>query len=179
MTGVKFFEKNLLKRALLLLLAALLQTGCATRSAVFGLEPEYPQALQKSSLGSPPHGLISVKVDSLTPEFKWESLPVEKFGKDAEVRGVAYELRVFLSKDGHPGGLAYYRDGLKEARHKMEEPLSPGTDYLWTVRARFLLNGKERVTEWSSSKHPPGYTARVRSSIVPDPNYHRFRTPEK
>jgi len=39
------------------------------------------------------------------------------------------------------------REGLAE--HKMEATLEPASEYYWTVRARFKLDGKTRISPWS------------------------------
>jgi hypothetical protein len=49
-----------------------------------------------------------------------------------------------------PAGIVYRRDGLASPTHTLETALSPGTRYFWTVRARFELDGRERVTEWGT-----------------------------
>ena len=78
--------------------------------------------------------------------------------------------------------------------HGLEVPLEPGTTYLWSVRARFLLDGEERVTRWS--QHQDAYMGgmstgvKVIMAMVPPParkgclvdgipalHHHRFRTP--
>jgi len=39
------------------------------------------------------------------------------------------------------------REGIAE--HKMEATLEPASEYYWTVRARFKVDGKTRITPWS------------------------------
>ena len=42
----------------------------------------------------------------------------------------------------------YVRTGLTTPSHRIELPLKPATYYRWTIRARFLLNGQPRITDW-------------------------------
>jgi len=45
--------------------------------------------------------------------------------------------------------VVYERHDLREASHAVEAALDPNTEYAWSVRARFELNGETRVSEWS------------------------------
>ncbi len=68
-------------------------------------------------------------------------------------------LRCYLSSglgpgcDSRPlfilGPEVYRRDGLPAAEHRIETPLTPCAFYAWTVRARFKLDGRPRVMEWT------------------------------
>ena len=68
------------------------------------------------------------------------------------------------------GDVVYAREGLPAPWHTVEQPLAPGGRYFWSVRARFELDGRERVTDWSTTnayaavrQAPPGvYTYRFR-----------------
>lgn len=51
------------------------------------------------------------------------------------------------------GEEVYRRDGLSEAEHRIETPLTPCSFYAWTVRARFMLDGRPRATEWTGTYH--------------------------
>jgi hypothetical protein len=84
---------------------------------------------------------------------------------------VTYDLRVWELKELSTGGfredlkglhiatkvgeVVYKKDGLTENVHTLETSLSPST-YAWSVRARFVQDGKVRVTEWS--KTTAGFT---------------------
>jgi len=138
-----------------------------------GLQPEYPAV--KRSISAPLGEFVAV--DSLRPTLRWRLFPEpEQRRKDAEhaldrVREVRYELRVWRTAHGHSGDLAYERDDLREPHHALEESLEPSTNYLWTVRARFELDGTTYVTEWGLA------STTLRNHIVPHPSCYRFRTP--
>ncbi len=164
----------------------------------YGIRPEYPQ-LQFNLLG----GIVYVEVDSLQPEMRWEVYPRpqddQADGKafSSRVSDVSYELKiwrvvladeymvqdVFMPKSQRriPGDLVYSRQALPQPSHRLEEPLEPSTGYLWTVRARYHLDGHPRLTEWGISQEP-GYPLEWSYSprkYPPDrnPNYYRFKTP--
>ena len=163
----------------------------------FGLKPIYP----KNICTSPTHDcdIIYIGVDSLQPVLRWEGFPSEgvrhslKAEVMNEIRNVTYDLNVWLSENEYPSSLIYSRRGLPEPWHKMEEPLLPCAEYLWTVRARFLVNGKERVSEWGISAWPWFWRDPTkvyehinkadsneivrRSPVIPHPNLYRFMAP--
>ena len=148
--------------------------ACAQPShPVSGLRPAYP-------------GPWGPKVDSLVPTLRWESFPrpidlgADSEGWVARIQSVTYDLRIWrAARDDYlsmyPGDLAYSRDGVPEPFHTVETPLAPGTNYLWSIRARFDLDGEMRVTEWSMLKFE-GRDAQ-RAPRVPPLAYYRFKTP--
>jgi hypothetical protein len=138
----------------------------------------------------------------------WEAFPraadqAGDAGKLLErISDVRYDLRIWASVGGGPGALVYERLGLdlpvhKEegsptVEHRLDLPLSPGTEYLWSVRARFKLDGAERATRWSMNQDPDARalpaskrwfspTRPVREPClnegIPPLRHHRFRTP--
>jgi hypothetical protein len=142
---------------------------------VSGLRPAYPA----------PWG---PKVDSLVPTLRWESFPrptdlgVDAEGWVARIQGVTYDLRIWRTVRGdfpsiYPGDLVYSRDGVPEPLHTVETPLAPDTSYLWSIRARFDLDGEMRVTEWSMLKFPNEGISGPRAPRVPPLAYYRFKTP--
>src|SRR5215467_11939981 len=78
-----------------------------------------------------------------------EDVKVDIGGHLANARGVTYEIRIWSADDWYPVELVYARAGLSEPVHTLETPLAPDTLYLWTIRARFDLDGQQRVTEWA------------------------------
>lgn len=177
----------------LLCIALLSGIGCSTsQSAVFGLRPEYPAAT-----------VDHAKVDSLRPTLRWEAFPrPADLGADSDgwlgrVGDVTYDLRIWRSERDaseerrFPGDLVYSRNGLPASAHRIESGLTPDTKYVWTIRARFELDGKTRVTEWGmlrglglrwSGKNENGdlawvETAHPRSAYIPSWAYYRLRTP--
>ena len=67
------------------------------------------------------------------------------------VDNVRYDLVIAQERDFAPAEIIYRREGLPDSEHTIEIALSPDTRYYWTVRARFMLDGRERVSEWGSS----------------------------
>lgn len=64
------------------------------------------------------------------------------------------------------------REGI--ASHRIETPLEAATQYIWTVRARFKLDGKARVTRWS--RLGPCYDQMIEDAW-PHGTYFQFVTP--
>jgi len=70
-------------------------------------------------------------VDSLQPTLEWNPYS----GPDVTYDVIIYEgVRVKMQLVS--GKVVYYRQGLKESRHTIEEPLKPNAEYIWSVRAR-------------------------------------------
>lgn len=145
---------------------------CGSISSI-GLRPEYP-LLEKGSFEL--WGEF-VEVGSLQPTLRWQQFPrAEDQDADKErnlerVEDVSYELRVWKTVRGYSGRLVYARDGLTTPYHKLEKALEPSSKHLWTVRARFVLEGSPQVTEWGLA----GYL--LRDTVVPNPSCFRFITP--
>jgi len=153
------------------LLVGWLAAVAACRSPLPGLQPEYPEVRRSMSA---PLGEF-VEVDSLRPTLRWRLFPgPEQRKRDPaldRVREVRYEIRVWHTEHGYSGDLVYERDDLSEPHHALEESLEPSAAYLWTVRARFELDGMTYVTEWGLA------STTMRNNIVPNPSCFRFRTP--
>ncbi len=132
-------------------------TGGLPRGEVCGLKPIAPPSLYRFG----PYESGPSHVDSLKPRLVWESFPRRKDVEDdttnilARVSEVRYDLRIWKNEHGGPGDIVYERTGLALAAmdgtvdHTMETPLAARNSYLWSVRARFKLDGKERVTRWA------------------------------
>lgn len=94
------------------------------------------------------YGLLErYRLESLQPTFRWEPIPRE-FGLPlgngpGEAHDIRYEFRILGGS-----GDAYRRAGLTEPTHMVEEPLAQCSQFRWTVRARFTLDGVPRATEW-------------------------------
>jgi len=154
--------------------------ACVRPYPVIGLRPDYPKPLDPKA------------VDSLQPTLRWQRFPREADAKAdvdgwlVRIRNVTYDLRVWRTVERpfprpYPAELVYSRDGLAEPVHRVEVVLAPSTSYLWTVRARFELDGQTRVTEWSMLKGPGGRDGSTppRAPFVPSTAYYEFRTPRK
>jgi hypothetical protein len=136
--------------------------------AVFGLAPLAPAL----SAWSP------TTVDELRPTLRWEAFPragdLEAApGEMQRVTEVRYDLVIARAVDAVPGEIVYQRDALEGTRHRLETALEPEARYLWSVRARFVLDGRERVTEWGERLNH----SRRRES-VPSRWSYVFQTPD-
>jgi len=120
-----------------LCLSLLTVAGCVKDAAVFsGLKPDHPPPLMA--------GCSTVTV--FQPALRWQAFsPAEPEGSLSEA---TYEVRIWAAAHDAPGQLVYAREGLPEPSHKVQDPLPPSTTFFWSVRARFLLNGSPRVTDW-------------------------------
>lgn len=172
-------------------------------------------------LAAPPFRGALPKVGESSPVLRWEAFP-RRQDQDHDLGGVlhrigevCYDLRIWTSVGGGPGDLVYERTGLRlEARTEEPEPpsegeprrpavafvehrvacvLAPATEYLWSVRARFTLDGEGRAIRWSMNQSPDvraQTTAQrwfrmeplpVRGPClhdgIPPLCHHRFRTP--
>jgi hypothetical protein len=136
---------------------------------VYGLAPIEPWVLTP--------WLTLVRVASLQPTLSWQAFPrevdVAAAPQDmARVRNVRYELVIAREHQLAPAEIVYRREALPRPEHTLETPLAPGTNYFWTVRARFELDGRERVTPWGSTHLAPRETWTVPSRYT-----YRFSTP--
>lgn len=124
------------------------------------LSPVYP-GLDSTLLSDAAIGFRSfVEVDSVQPTLKWERFPreydlIDVDGKSHEIDDVRYELRVFDSTKQDvifvPSQQVYYVRDIQRPYHKIENALHDCSRYFWTVRARFRLDGRLRVTEWAGT----------------------------
>lgn len=122
---------------------------------------------------------IAPAVDSLQPTIAWQAFPrasdIKRVPEQMSlVKDVRYDLVIAAEKNSSPGEIIYQREGLMENSHKLEISLSPGKLYYWTVRARFELDGRKKLTEWST-------TQKFSHKNIAVPNYYsyRFKTPKK
>jgi hypothetical protein len=95
------------------------------------------------------------------------------------VAGVTYELKIWEAQYDVPGALVYARAAIPTPFHKVEEPLKASTDYLWSVRAHFLLDGHPRVSEWAMVIRRPQQTDPRQVPPDRNPNLFRIRTPSE
>jgi len=169
-------------------------------------------------------------VESVTPTLAWELAPVvdrtppdsvnwrpgETPAPTEVVRkalppgtresDITYDLRIWSVVDGAPGELVYERERLSQPQHRVETALEPDSTYFWSVRMRYIVDGRERARRWSAASVPPfffppslraalfysrmddGALKPVPCSVyamtpcgcldfIPAPNYFRFRTP--
>lgn len=149
--------------ALALIGAALLFSGCRVTPPIIGLHPLAPPVTfgKESFWQSRPPRILFEDVDSVLPQLKWEAFPGERdlaADKQGRLKGlgaVTYDLRIWEAFiDGSKSELVYEREGLPQPEHRVETPLRVGTHYCWTVRARFTLDGRPRVTPWAFAQIP-------------------------
>lgn len=144
----------------------------------FGLAPIYPRMAGATADNDvffyPSHWTT---VDSLQPTLRWQGFPREIDIKAApeemrRVKNVRYDLVIAQERNLAPSDVVYRREGLPEPVHTLESSLRPGTRYFWSVRARFELDGRERVTDWGniSSWFREKWTS-------PSAQSYRFKTP--
>lgn len=147
-------------------------------------------------LGFFSHERITPKLETRRPTFQWEAFPRDKdLQSDSEgllshISDISYDLIIWKTRDTIPAELVYDKRGLvltERAFHKeriveytIDKALEPSTEYYWSVRARFLLDGKPRITRWSYSRIP--WDTRWQddpclADHIPLSNYYRFMTP--
>ena len=87
---------------------------------------------------------------SRRPLLRWSAVP-HRLGKarererlDIPVADLRYDVRIF--KDGV---LIDAADDLTRPEYQPVAPLDTCSGYFWTFRARFTLDGRTRVTDWS------------------------------
>lgn len=146
--------------------------GCGKEASVYGLKPDYPIARHNYM----DDGIAFVTVDSLQPTLRWESFPRSQDDVLVErVKYVTYDLQVWKTGESDQGAeLVYERTALPTPFHTIDRPLSPSAKYLWSVRARFDLEGKPRLTEWG---RPSGRYVFRRLNVIPNLYIYRFETP--
>ncbi|MDX1432949.1 MAG: hypothetical protein R3286_10920 [Gammaproteobacteria bacterium] len=122
------------------------------RQRRYRITPVHPPAHSYDFEGRP----WPARLDSFTPVFRWREFPDEtarsadfqgKLGGLSELR---YDLRLY--RVDYAGGrvrLVLERNGIAGEEYALEQPLAPDTRYVWTIRARFRIEGGERVTRWS------------------------------
>jgi hypothetical protein len=161
-------------------LVCLSLAACVAPLDVAGLRPLSPE----------PYNLAP-KMDSLQPTLRWEPFPrptdlqADRAGWVSRVRRVTYDLRIWRGVrdqygylEVYPAELVYSRSALAATEHLVEVPLASDTQYLWSVRARFDLDGQSRVTPWGVLLLPGQSPADdPRSGSVPPRGYYRFATP--
>ena len=179
---------------LLCLALLILVTGCVISQVpnVVGLVPLDPPPIKTTgviivpvfiTLTFPPQN-----VGSLQPVLRWEEFPSSKDrGADREgiigqITKITYDLRVWEIPAPFVGELKpiYARTGLLTSSHQIDVSLKPSTQYMWTIRARFLLNGQPRITDWGKESTwskilgGGGFSRDVKHDFF---DYYRFSTP--
>jgi hypothetical protein len=169
------------------------------------LSPVYPALESCVFCGEFPFGSVHrtisnlefVEVDSVQPTLRWESFPrdhdmIEADGQKFQITDVRYDLRVFdkvvMPSSTHmvlvPAQQVYGVRDIPESYHRIESGLNTCHEYFWTVRARFNLDGRVRVTEWAGyyrwpAQHPWNLRHGQHAYRDPGPEwfYYPFKTP--
>jgi hypothetical protein len=138
---------------------------------------------------------ITPKLKSRRPTFQWEAFPRDKDLQSdsrellSRVSDISYDLVIWKTRDKIPTAEVYDKRGLvltervqqenRIVEHTIDIELESSTEYYWSVRARFLLDGRPRLTRWSYSRIP--WTGLSQdpclSDHIPLTNYYRFMTP--
>ena len=119
--------------------------------------------------------IMAQRTDVLQPTMSWEPF----YGPH-----VTYELKIWRSGRLGPDDLVYSRTNIKQASHRLETALGPSSLYYWSVRAHFVDQGKDRITEWSRRSVKHSLIAKIVTSgiaaLMPDPvdeGFYAFITP--
>jgi hypothetical protein len=127
-------------------------------SLSFGLAPIVPEAAKPCRVDGRLRPPFAVYVDRPWVEFgppllRWQSFPrasdlAAQPDEMSRVENVRYDLQIArLVVDSWQ--VVYRREGLTTTEQCPEIRMSAGDPYIWSVRARFDLDGLTRTTEWS------------------------------
>ena len=145
-----------------------LMAACSIRSGTGLTALDPPETSQPRSIWA-----AFTPVESLQPELVWEPLAGDPGTEmqESPISSVRYELRIWQTQGGYEGKLVYSRRALVSNRHRVEQPLLPGTRYLWSVRAEYERDGTVMLTPWATSR------SLLDGTTVPNPACYRFVTP--
>lgn len=140
-----------------LLLAYPLMPGFAFTGAAAGLrnyivEPLNPPTHEYWGAGS----AHASPAESLQPTFRWREFPDQTVlnadfqGKLRKLSALRYELRIYrLDEERGTARIVLEQNNIQTTEFRLTQPLAPGTEYIWSVRARFALDTGERISRWS------------------------------
>jgi hypothetical protein len=140
----------------------------------------FPFRMAQGDLGScglaPAYPIDGARVADLHPVLYWQEFPRDSDIAAApeemkRIKNVTYDLILATGETREPLDVVYRREGLKEPFNKVDMELQPGTRYFWSARARFELDGRERVTEW-------GTQCPFQQQLVIGARLYRFYTPK-
>ncbi len=127
-------------------------TGAGPNQRNYPVEPIAPPAHQYWRAGSARASLAT----SLEPTFRWQSFPGEKVlnadfqGKLRQLSALRYDLRIYrLDNQRTKARIILERNNIAATEYRLTQPLAPDTEYVWSVRARFVLDTGERTSRWS------------------------------
>jgi hypothetical protein len=151
------------------------QLGRDISERVFLLYPFAKRTGDGKYCGLAPLAPVDDKAKELTPLLSWQEFPRESDLAASpddmkRVRHVRYDLLVATGGNGETPNVLYRADGLKNTSYRLPMKLEPQTRYFWSVRARFYLHGRKRVTEWATS-------CPFENQLVVNGKIYRFYTP--
>lgn len=151
----------------------------ANRQIDKDLQTQYPTVGFPGELSFPipnEFRILAQRIDSLQPTFRWELFPGTN---------VTYELKIWRSGRLGPEAVVYNRANIEQDYHKIEVTLEPSTLYYWSVRAHFLENGRDRITDWSRRSVKHALAMKILTggivALAPDPvdeGFYVFITPQ-
>lgn len=104
------------------------------------------------------------RVDKLQPTLRWTAFPRELDREKLDpailrkIGNVTYDLRIWdvstdvrnqLGSEHRRNRIVYERTGLTAPEHALEVPLAPNSQYFWSMRARFVIDGRLMTTRWA------------------------------
>jgi len=141
------------------------------------IEPLYPEFVP----------FRGYRVDTLQPTLRWTSFPGEIVRQKLDptvlqkISDVTYDLRIWdedvdqnskrrVWTQRWRNQLIYERIDLGAPQHTLELPLVPASRYYWSVRARFVVDGRPMATRWMRRSKCFSYDLSL--------GYYEFYTPE-
>ena len=118
------------------------------------------------------------KIDSRWPTLAWEAFPLASWvesDKDlGKAENVRYDLRLWeASEKNFVGELVYERSDLPATNHRLENELKSGTQYFWSVRARYTVGGRPQATRWNAAQQPQYFSTPELKAAVAEPGTDR------
>lgn len=126
--------------------------GAGTDQRNYVIRPIYPGPHRYWKAGS----ALAAPISSLQPTFRWQAFPDENVlnadfqRKLSRLQALRYDLRIYrLEEDRAKARAIVERNNVDGTEYALTQPLAPGTEYIWSVRARFRIDTGERTTRWA------------------------------
>jgi hypothetical protein len=112
------------------------------------------------------------RVDTAYPVLRWQpwdpaaiaSQTADPTGELARATNVRYDVRIWQWESGATADLVYERRGIEGTQHTVENALPVNASYIWSVRVRFSLDGRDYLTAWGGvfvSCTSPAFSSRL------------------
>ncbi len=85
-------------------------------------------------------------LESLTPHFQWKPSNDPQVSYDLLIHEVVRYSRGGMDTQRMPGRVAFYAENLQQPSLQLQQPLTPGREYYWSVR----LRRGDTVSTWST-----------------------------